>query len=142
MQRGGVDAITLACWWRPVGKNVTEVGITVAAEQFYPAHAVTVVSPLHDIGFLELRMKTRPPATGIEFALGTEQRMSATDTVVNTVLPVPFILAAERRFGAGHAGYTELFRRQRFAPFVNTFPGGHVVALQFKNPGLADYDPK
>ena len=112
MQRSRVDAIALAGWRWPVGKNVPEVRIAVAAEQFHPAHAVTLVRPLHDIGFLKFRMKTWPAATGIEFALRTEQGMPATDTVVNTVLPMLFILAAERRFGAGHAGYAELVRRQ------------------------------
>ena len=60
LQCGGIDAIAQTCGARPIGKDVSEVRVTAAAEDFLAHHAVASVSLDIDVLFTERRIETRP----------------------------------------------------------------------------------
>ena len=67
---------------------------------------------------IKFAVKTGPATTGVVLALGTEQRMFTTDTLIVTVFGMITVLSAEWCFGAGFAGYTLLFGIQFRLPLI------------------------
>ena len=95
-----------------------EVGITVAAQQFNPAHAETVVRSLYNTGFLEFRVKTGPAAAGVELAAGIEQELAAAHTMIMPAFPALLVFTGERHFGSRLPGDAVLLRRKLLFPFL------------------------
>ena len=87
---------------------MTKMCVTMTAKQFDPAHTLTVVRTLHDIGLFEFRVKTGPATARIEFTFRTKQRVTAAHTIILPLVPVLVILATEWRFGSGLSGDAEL----------------------------------
>ena len=50
---------------------MTEVRIAMPAEKFDPAHPVTEIRPLLDVGLFEFGVKARPATPCVELAVGT-----------------------------------------------------------------------
>lgn len=95
-----------------------EVCVTVAAQQFDPAHASAIVRALYNVGFLEFRVKAGPAATGIELAAGIKQDLIAAHTMIISTVPAFFVLTCERRFGSSLPGDAVLFRCKLLFPFL------------------------
>lgn len=98
-----------------------EVGITISAQQFDPAHPEAVIRPLNNTGLFEFGMKTGPATARIEFAVGVEQCVIATDTMVLAAIPALFVDTAERRLGAGLPRNPVLFRIELLFPLLVSF---------------------
>jgi hypothetical protein len=95
-----------------------EVCVTVATQQFNPAHAEVLVRPLYNIGFLEFRVKAGPAAAGVELAAGIEQGLAAAHTVIMSTVPALLVFTCERRFGSSLPGDAVLFRCKLLFPFL------------------------
>jgi hypothetical protein len=120
----------------PVRKNMTQMSVTVPAEQFHSPHTVTKVRALNDIRLFKFRMKARPTATCVKLAARMEQGFVTANAVIMSLVPVRLVLAAERRFSTGFPGYAVLFIVQLLAPFFITFMLAHVDSVNF----LSEYD--
>jgi predicted aminopeptidase len=95
-----------------------EVRVTVATQQFNPAHAEAFVRPLYNIGLLEFRVKAGPAAAGVELAAGIEQGLAAAHTVIMSTVPALLVFTCERRFGSSLPGDAVLFRCKLLFPFL------------------------
>ena len=76
VQRDAVDAVTLACRRRPVGKHVTKVAAAPAAVRFCPRHEEAAIRRRPDCA-LERREKTGPARAALELPIGDEKRLPA-----------------------------------------------------------------
>ena len=107
-----------------------QVCVTIAAQQFDPAHAKACVRPLYNIGFFEFRVKAGPAAAGVELTVGIKQDLTAAHTMIISTVPALLVLTRERRFGASLPGDAELLRCKLLFPFllglVNFRHGGIV----------------
>ena len=65
----GVDAVTEACWWRPVVENMPQMGFTAAALYFGTLHAVGIVRRIDYAGFADGLVKTGPAAAAFKFGV-------------------------------------------------------------------------
>src|SRR5580765_3199966 len=71
VQRDAVDAVTLACRRRPVGKHVTKVPAASAAVRFCPRHEEAAIRRRPDCA-LERREKAGPARAALELPIGDE----------------------------------------------------------------------
>ena len=86
-----------------------EMGVTLAANQLGPDHAVAQVALLDDAGGFEFAMKAGPAATGMKLAAGIEQRVATAHAPVLAGLEMIAIFAAEGPLGTRLAGDAILF---------------------------------
>ena len=87
---------------------MTEMGIAPGAMHLCPRHKQRSVG----LGFNRIVIaglkETGPAGAGIEFVIGFEQRMSATNAIIRAGILAPIIFAAERPLGAMLARDVEL----------------------------------
>jgi len=98
-----------------------KVGIALGAEQLYTAPAKAVINALGNFCCIQFAVKARPATTGMKLAARTKQQVPTADTLIVTLVKLVAVLAAERCFGAGFAGYVKLFSIQLFPPLLRVF---------------------
>ena len=95
-----------------------EVRVTVAAQQFDPAHAEACVRSLYNTGLLEFSVKAGPAAASVELAAGIEQELAAAHAMIMPTFPALLVFARERRLGSRLPGDAVLLRRKLLFPFL------------------------
>src|SRR5580704_1012793 len=86
------------------------------ASQFVAAHSKTHIDFSDNVFFGDGRPETRPARTGIEFRLGTEERVAAANTAIQARLMVVVVGAAEGPLGVCFARNVKFVRTERATP--------------------------
>src|ERR1035438_5741797 len=116
-QRRGVDAIALAGGRRPVGKQVAQVRVALAAQHLGALHEEAPVGFGAHVLVRRGRGKARPSRPGIELVAGEEQLRSTARAAVHAGFVIVPIAAREGALGAFLARYREFFGCQLALPF-------------------------
>src|SRR5437762_6649454 len=93
------------------------MGLATGAAHLGPPHDALPICVLVYSAFFNRLVETRPPRAGIEFRLGTEERLPAPGTDVHPRVFRLVVLAGKCRLSARLAHYLELLRREFFLPF-------------------------
>src|SRR5436190_22571388 len=118
VERGGVDAVSLAGWAGTVVEDVAEVTAAVAADDLGALHEVAVVgTQLDRLGDSRLG-EARPAGARVELRVGIEELRAAGCAAVVAGLLVVGVLAREGRLGARPAQHLVLRGRQLLAPLA------------------------
>ncbi len=80
-------------------EDVPEVCVTIIADHFCPAHAVTVIMHFFDCTRSRRLEVAWPAGAGVEFFAGTEERSVAHDAVVHSLVVMVPEHSAEGRLG-------------------------------------------
>ena len=134
-QRCRIYTITLTGRWWAVIENMTEVGITMGAQQFDATAAETVIRALGDFCCIQFAVKTWPATTRVVFAARAEQGVTTTNAVIKPRLSMVAVFSAERCFGTSFAGYAVLFRIQLSLPLLLVF-GDFFHSVHYCNVSL------
>src|SRR3990172_149440 len=100
VQRQAVDAVPQAGGPWPVGEDVPEVPLAIAADDLDSPHSVAPVLYLFDLVPVEGVVKTGPSGTRIELGGVGKQFRAATGADVDTLRLVVQVLSREGRLGA------------------------------------------
>ena len=107
--------------------------VAIPAKQLDPAHAMTDIGLLHDIGFFKFGMKAGPTATGRELAALAEQRNATAYAMILSIVPMLIEFSTERRLGTGFSCHPVLLGCQFGFPFFIRL----VYSAHFMNPLVA-----
>ena len=69
-QCGGIHAITQPCWPRPIGKNMTKMGVAESALYLRAHHPVGNIFLFANVLVRDRLKKTRPSGAGVELTFG------------------------------------------------------------------------
>jgi hypothetical protein len=105
-------------WRGAVSKNVTEVSITLMAQDLGSAHEKTIVALSSDIFRLDGIPKTRPAGSRIKLRLRIKQFISATDALVDPLFLAVVVLSRKSSLRTFLATYLVLFGTQLFFPLL------------------------
>jgi hypothetical protein len=127
-----IQAISPACGFRAVIKDVTKMCIAAAAEYFHSLHRMAPVFFLPDIFPRKRRIKAGPSGSRIILGVGAEQCVAAADTSIYPLLMVIPVLARKGFFCSFQARNPELLGTQLFFPFHLRFDNffRHNVSLE------------
>src|SRR5687767_11888709 len=100
---------------------MSEVRVASVALHFDPPHAVTAVGLGFDIIFINRRPEAWPSGSGIEFCIGTEKLVTATDALIDALLFVVVVFACESSFSSFLSRHLILFRSKLLLPFLVGF---------------------
>src|SRR5208282_199463 len=118
IERGGVHAEALPGGFRPVGKQVSQVGVAAAAFHLDAAHPITVVRLGGHVFAGDGRVEAGPSAARLEFGFRVEQRSAAADAAVDALLVMVPVFAGEGGFCGGTAGHGILRGVELLLPFL------------------------
>lgn len=114
----GVDAVALVRRPRTIVEYVSQVGITLGAENLGTAHKKALVRFGADVLALHRLGEARPARAGIKLGVGIEEGGTAADTGVGAWILAVVILAGESALGAFLTRNTVLLWRELLAPFL------------------------
>src|SRR3990172_7713286 len=117
LERSGIDAIAQIRRRRTVLKEMAQVGVAFATENFGAPHEQAVVRLGFDLVLSNRGPEARPAGVRIELGVGAEQLVAAAGTAVNSLIVAIPILPGKRRLGALLAANVILRRRQLLFPF-------------------------
>lgn len=117
-QRSRIDAVPQAIFTGTVVEHMTKMGIGSFAAYFRADHQVAEIGILLDRIVADRPGKAGPPAIGIEFIMGTEERLTGYDIYVYTVSMMIPEFVAERRFRSVVLRHFVLQRCQTFLQAV------------------------
>lgn len=116
-----VDAVTQACRWRAIGKDVTKMSAAIGAANFSAHHPVADVAMLcHGIGLHGFEI-TGPAASGIELRIGNEERLVAGGAAIETFFGAVPIWPGKGALCAVFAQDSVLLGRELFTPLLIGF---------------------
>src|SRR3989304_10248539 len=105
------------CRRRTVIKEVTEVGVALAAQHLVSSHAKAVISA-GSHGFVRnCGPEARPPSTGVELGVRAEYIVAATDALVGPFLMQVPVLTCEGHFCPFLPGHIILIFTELLSPF-------------------------
>ena len=134
IQGHGVNAIAQAGGLWTVFKDMTEVGVALAALYFHAAHSVAAIVVGFDEFFLGWSGKAGPAAAGIKFGFRAKQWLTTTHASVRAGRSGGFVLARVGRLSAFLPGHKVLIRRELLLPLgvrLIDFFLGHGFPLAF-----------
>ena len=105
VKRSRIDAVSEACWLRPIFKTVAEMRVALLAEDLGSRCEQTGVHFRFDVLFVDWLVEARPTGSRVKLRARVKKRSSAADALVNAGVFVIPILAAPRglsRFLTSH----------------------------------------
>src|ERR1700686_563309 len=113
-----VDAVPLVRRPGAVVEYVSQMGITLRAENLSAAHEKTLIRFSADVFARDRLGKTGPARAGIKLGVGVEERRNAADAGIGTRILAVVVLPRESALGALLARDTVLLRCEQLAPFL------------------------
>lgn len=120
-QCGGIHAVPQAGRLGTVFKDVAQVRVATAANDFGASCKPSAIGDLAYVVGGDRLEEARPAGAGLEFRVGIKQLLAAADTAIHARLVVVPIRAGEGSFGPFFSSNLELLRRQPLLPFVVIF---------------------
>ncbi len=99
-QRCGIDAVAQTGRIGAIFEQMSQVGVTIAANDFHSFHVMTVIVLLLDVLLGHWGEEAGPPASRIIFGVRTEQFASAADAPIQPLFMVVPVFACEGFFGS------------------------------------------
>src|SRR3990172_22575 len=97
LERSGIDAVAQIRRRRTVLKEMAQVGVSFAAENFGAPHEQAVVRFGFDLVLSNRRPEARPAGARIELGVGTEQLVAAAGAAIHSLIVAIPVLPGKRR---------------------------------------------